>query len=178
MATISASISHSDFIEITRPIIGMRMTRPWLGYASAFLADFGKLHSETIKFKNGKVRKIMKGQASIMLDCTWRLERTRTIVFGRITGSRKLAHAMKWLKGRQITGISLQGDIPELELELDSRFRLRSFMGYEGASSWCVFLRDVKLFPRPKQWTKKWLNRDHELWLHYNRGRLECELGF
>lgn len=180
MATVSITISRLDFTELTRRILGMRMTRPWYGYANALFAECGKLHEEMqpITRKDGSVKKRIEGQAEFMLDCHWRLEQKRTVAFGRDSSNRKLASALKWLKSRKITDIRLEGDIPELVVELDGQYRLRSFMSYEGSSSWVVFLRDEKLFPRPKQWTKKWLNRDHGLWLHYYHGRLECELGY
>jgi hypothetical protein len=167
MAVEIRPISQKQFIKMTRPMLGLRVTRPWLGYGNAFFAEFGTLHTETITLRD-KTRRFKKGQASVMMDSQWRAELGKQIAFGCEDSERALERGLKILKGRKIVDVYTEGVIPEVVIVLNGGWRIHSFCNSECAC-WTLFLRDPKLFPRAKRWN----NFDHELCITFENQRLE-----
>ena len=118
------------------------------------------------------------GQMSIMNESVWKVEHGTGVSFGSDSSDPELVDAVEWLKGKVITNVKLPGSMAELQIELDHQFLFKSSSPAENETGWALFLRDPKLFPRPEKWRDKWFEKDHGLWIHFERGRLELELGF
>jgi hypothetical protein len=178
MAVESIEISPKQFRKITLPVLGLRVSRPWLGYGNALFLELGKLHFEPLtrlpSIKRLRRRtKSLKGQAGVMIDSDWRVERHRRFAFGRDSRDSHIEEGIRTLRGRRVQQVTLSPCGPELCLELEAGFHLHSFSTH-AAPCWAVFLRDPALFPRDP----RWFDLDHSLLVTFNEesGKLEKQM--
>jgi hypothetical protein len=132
----SERIARERFDELTRPILGLPVSHTWLGYGSALFLELGQLR----RFGRGPRSCNPKGQAGVMIECGWRVERARSVEFGTGSGDRRLRQAINRLKGPRVSSIELDGRIPELVIGLSDRRWVRSFMDFGGQPHWTLFL--------------------------------------
>ena len=135
MARTRQVITRADFAALTHPLVGLRVSHLWRGHGSALFLELGKL-------KRPGDRTNPQGVGSIMLEWSWRVEAPRSIAFGSWSSDRKIAAGVQSLRGRRVLAMSLVGRLPELELELTEGRWVHSFMTFEGAPMWTVFLPD------------------------------------
>jgi len=134
-------ITASQFGELTEPLLGLTISRPWRGHGSALFLELGGLHREAVAARTRRFS-ILRGQATIMMQWSWRIERVRSIEPGSWCTDRRLEHAINCLKGARITAMDVVGRLPELVLTLSGGRWIHSFMTAEGQPQWVVFLPD------------------------------------
>jgi hypothetical protein len=132
-----AGISHDRFHELSRCLIGLRITKPWHGYGSAIFIELGKLTLE--KWKNNEAE---FGEACVGIEWSWRVERKRSIAFGSWSGERKMNSGIESLIGRRVEEVVLVGRLPEIMVQMSGGLWLHSFMTAEGKPEWRVKLID------------------------------------
>ena len=128
-------ISRERFRELTRSLIGLPVSHTWRGYGSAIFLELGQVAVDP-RCKHPR------GEASIMIEWSWRIEGPRSIRLGSWSHERKLTNGVADLAGRRVEELSLTGRLPELELQLSGGRWVHSFMTFEGHPAWTVFLRD------------------------------------
>jgi len=145
------TITPKQFRTLTRPLVGLTVTRPWRGYGSAIFMELGQLHREPFRTRTGGYS--LKGQATIMIQWSWRVERQRSIAFGSWSGNRKITNGVAKLKDHSVEEIQLEGHLPELYMTLSDNLWVHSFATTESQPEWAVFLFDGS-------------------WIAVNRGRI------
>jgi hypothetical protein len=163
MAVESKAIASKRFQKITSPMVGLRVSKPWLGYANTFFLELGALHFEAMPIlpstKRFKLKtKTLRGQAGVMIDSDWRVERHGRFAFGRGSMDGHISAGFKEIRRRRVQSVALSQCGPELFLELEGGFHVHSFSNYR-PPCWAVFLEDPKLFPRDP----RWFDFDHSL---------------
>lgn len=137
-------ISQAEFHELAQPLIGLPITRPWLGYGSALFLELGKLRKvPPFVGAGGKVfHEKPQGRASVMVEFGWRMERRSSIELSFDSSPRRIQNAVRKLRGKRLASISLLGRIAEVSLELTEGLWIQTF-GYIGTKpDWCIFLPD------------------------------------
>jgi hypothetical protein len=84
----------------------------------------------------------LKGEATVMVEWSWRVELKRSIEAGSWSSDARLERALAGLKGRRLLALSTEGRLPELVVTLSAGRWLHAFMTAEGQPSWTVFLTD------------------------------------
>ena len=80
-------ISTEQFHLLTRPLIGKPLSKAWQGHGSAVFFEFGKLSDKS--YPKGPKRR-EKGEATLMIEWSWRIERPKSILFGDFSSQRKI----------------------------------------------------------------------------------------
>jgi hypothetical protein len=181
MATTQEPVSIAEFLLAVKPLKGMAVRRIRLGYSSALLVEFGRLHTEKWQLKRRAVRKLLEtrvvrsvyGQAGLLIEWNWRFERPRSIDVGSSDPLDSLDRCLQKYRSQRIKDIRLEGRLPELVLCFESDLWLRCCNCARGQPGWALFLRDRKRFPlEPRQ------AQDVSVWFKVNRGKLVREIGF
>ena len=146
-------ISRGKFSQLASELAGLCVTNPWRGAGSAVFLELGRLRKLPHIFADGPS---LKGQATVMIEWSWRVEGRRSVQFGSWSGDRKMDNGIMSLKGVRAEAFSLEGSLPELRIMFDDGRALQSFTTIEGQPEWCLFLKD-------------------ESWLHVARGTLRHE---
>jgi hypothetical protein len=126
----------SEFVELTRPLVGLEVSRPWRGYGSCVVLELGPL------VEKYRASEKPRGRVSIMMEWSWRVQTARAVSFGSWSSERKMNNGIARLEGMLVQEISIEGRLPELSVRLSGNRWLRSFMTAEGQPSWCVRLDD------------------------------------
>ena len=129
------ALAPGQFHEFTRSLVGLRVTLPWRGHGSALFLELGRLAPV-----QGKTRRT--GEACVMIEWSWRVEKERSIAFGSWSGERKMNSGIESLKGRKIVDVALVGRLPEISVQLSGGFWLQSYMTAEGKPEWSVRVAD------------------------------------
>lgn len=139
-------ITAAGFRERVAPLLGMEVSRAWRGHGSALFLELGALHDEP-GFRGAQ------GQATVMIEWSWRVERPRSIAFGSWSTDRKMDFAIPRLAGRRVESIAAEGRLPELVIALSGGLWVHAFTTVEEQPQWVLFLPD-------------------QSWLHVVGGRL------
>jgi hypothetical protein len=144
-------------------VIGLRVSKPWLGYANAFFLELGALHVEAMpKLPSSKRLKLktksLRGQAGVMIDSDWRVESHGKFSFGRGSKDTQIRTGFQEIRGRRVKSVAISPCGPELFLQLEGGFHIHSFSTFR-PPCWAVFLGDPELFPRDP----RWFSLDHSL---------------
>jgi hypothetical protein len=134
-----------DFAHRTGSLLGLRVSRPWKGYGSALFLEFGQLRPSYVGRKRRKPLG-PKGEATLMIDWTWRAERLRSIPFGSESSPRKITSGIAGFKGPRVEGIALLGRLPEIVVRLSGNAWVQSFGIAETQPQWVLFLQDGSYF--------------------------------
>jgi hypothetical protein len=129
---MSEVISADEFQKLTRPLVGMRLSKVWRGFGSAVFFEFGKLNL------NGTRRG--KGEGTAMVEWSWRVEKVRSVMFGSFSGERKIANGLQSLVSRKILDVVVEGRLPEIIIHLSGGLFIHSFTTMEGHPEWTLFL--------------------------------------
>jgi hypothetical protein len=130
---IKTKISHEEFIKITRPMIGLSLSYAWRGNGSAIFLEIGALKKE-------KGRNHPQGKFSVMIDCSWRIQKPRSIVIGSFATHPRIERHLSKLVGNHIKEVGLFGTLPEIIISLDSNVQVLSFETYDTQPSWSMRL--------------------------------------
>ena len=130
----------TDWIEHFQKILaGLRVSHVWRGYGSALFLELGAL-TPTIR-RDGSPG-IPEGQAGIMLEESWRIEETSSILCGSWSEEELWRPSFDQLKGREVTGLSVFGRLPEISIALAGGLYVSSFTITEGNPCWTLFDRN------------------------------------
>lgn len=129
-------MNRSEFDDLTRSFIGLELSRPWRGDGSALYAEVGPL-SHTYKRTNHP-----KADRGLEFSWSWRVESSRSLLFGSSSSDRRITHGVASLAGLTIEGVSLCGRLPELCVRLSGGRWITSFAASESQPDWSVFLPD------------------------------------
>lgn len=113
-------------------MLGMPVSHAWRGYGSALFLELGKV---TDSRENNP-----RGEATFMLEFDWRVEKLRSIYFGSTSGSHKITNGLKRLAQEEVTGVEIEGRLPELIITFSGNLWLRTFTLYEPQPQWTIFL--------------------------------------
>ncbi|MDQ3584756.1 MAG: hypothetical protein ACR2GW_03910 [Pyrinomonadaceae bacterium] len=131
---MAETISLEEFHAVTRCLVGMQVSHAWRGYGSAIFCEFGELRQSEAKN--------LKGEATVMLEWSWRVEKQRSVFFGSFSGERKIGNGLQALVGRKIVDVVVEGRLPELVISLSGQVWVHSFTTVEGHPEWTLFLPD------------------------------------
>lgn len=132
------SITTEEFATAVRSLIGLEISRAWIGYGTAAVLELGALKDET--GPDGQT--IQKGEVTIMVGWSWRIEGPWSVLFGSTSSRRQVSEGLTGLQTSRLTNITLDGSLPELTLELSNGMRIRSFMSADGDPEWLMMLAD------------------------------------
>jgi len=163
MAVRHKTISLDDFQRLSRPAVGLPISRPWLGYADTLFLELGPLHERRRRRSDGSMCLSLKGEMTVMIHGGWRVERPRSVDFGMYSSDVKIRNGIDRLCGRSVKSISLVGRLSELLTELEGNLSVQSFACGAGGD-WVLFL------PEP--------NSDVGFWLTRDRGRNVVGMGY
>ena len=139
---ICKKIAREEFDELTRPLLGLSISRTWRGAGTAIFLELGELSEEIYLRKDGTTRTSLRGQSGVMIEWSWRIERARSIELGSWSGNRKISNGLNRLRGLSIVDVQAEGRLPELSIQLSGQRWLHSWMTTESQPAWCLFLND------------------------------------
>ena len=134
-------ITREQFHALTRELVGLPVAHTWRGAGSAIFLELGGLTRETRMTRRGELTSL-RGEVSLMLEWSWRVESSRTIRFGSWSTEPRITAGVRALQGHTVTDVSVTGRLPELVLALDRDRWVHTFMTAEGQPAWAVRLRD------------------------------------
>ena len=137
-------ITAAELRARVAPLVGLEVSRPWRGYGSALFLELGALHEEPLPVSRVRPEggTVLRGEATVMIKWSWRVERPRSIAFGSWSTDRKMDFGIARLEGRRVEGITVEGRLPELVLALSGGRWVHAFSTVEGQPEWTLFLPD------------------------------------
>ncbi len=127
--------SREDALAFTKRFCGKIINRVWRGNGTAIFLEVGHLTDR-------------KGELTIMIEWSWRVEKHLNILFGSWSDESLLSDSLKKLKGLSVESISFQSRLPELVIELSNEFWVCSFSTVEGNPEWALITSDKTLHSR------------------------------
>ena len=128
-------ISKEEAIAFTLPFTGKAVTRVWQGNGSAIFLEIGELTDN-------------KGELTVMIEWSWRVEKGQEIEFGSWSDDSKFPDLLETLRGLTLESISFQSRLPEVVLELSSDTWVCSFSTVEGDPEWALITKGKTLHSR------------------------------
>lgn len=137
-------ITARELEDFFAPLVGMTVSRTWRGYGSTLFLELGALHEEPHPPSrvNPEGSVSLKGEATVMIHWSWRVERPRSIAFGSWSTDRKMDFGITRLEGRRVERIAVEGRLPELVIALSDGVWVHAFNTSEGQPEWSVNLPD------------------------------------
>ena len=132
--------------EIQKLLIGRPVSHVWRGIGSALLIEFGTLTNRIRP--SGISGKNPKGEITILIEWSWRIEGPRSILLGSWSSDGKWLKAFKGLLHARVTDVSVFSTLPELQIVLSNGKRVSSFMTAEGQPRWIINSR----IHAPRSW--------------------------
>jgi len=129
-------VNQSEFDDITRSFIGLELSRPWRGHGTALFSEVGPLLHTYERTKRPKAER------GLEFSWSWRVESSRSILFGSSSSDRRITRGVASLAGLTIEGISLEGRLPELCVRLSGGLWITSYAASETQPDWSIFLSD------------------------------------
>ena len=123
-------------------LVGKSVTRVWRGHGSALFLEFGKL-SEVVSPSGN--RRSKKGELTLMIEWSWRIERARSILGGSWSEEARWPAMFDQLLGATVTLAEVHGRLPEIEVSMSNGLRVCSYMTAEGQPQWALLVRDEKV---------------------------------
>ncbi len=118
-------ITDIQLYELIKPFIGKSVTRSWKGHGSTLFLDFGQL-------KEGK------GELTIMIEWSWRVEKSQSIWFGSWSDNHQIEDLIPKLYGYQLQNISIFARLPEISVSLSDNIWVNSFATTEDNPEWAL----------------------------------------
>lgn len=140
MATAAQVVTPASFRKLARPLLGLPVSRVWQSFEWTLFLELGRLAWESSRLKRARKRGSWKGQASVMLDFGWRIEREDGIVADLRSGRAVVTRALRSLRGRRVEGVAVEGRLPELSMRLSGGLWVRSLTVVAEQTEWAVFL--------------------------------------
>lgn len=131
---------QQEFDDLTRPFLGLPLSRLWRRCGSALYVEVGPL---SLRYPRSNYAKAERG---LEFGGTWRVETSRSILFGSSSSDQRINQGLKPLENLVIEGISPGGRLPELHVKLSSGRWQSSFAASESQPDWTAFLPDGSWF--------------------------------
>lgn len=138
----TAPISPQEFATLTKRLVGCPVSKVWRGHGSAIFLELGELHEESWQAKFGETRTDMKGQFTVMIEWSWRVERKRSVLFGSWSTDKVINFRLQKLNRLIVTDLSLFARLPELQIQFTNDFWLTSYHTSNGQPHWVLFEGD------------------------------------
>jgi len=87
-----------------------------------------------------------KAELGLSIYYHWRVEGSKSLLFGNSSGVRKIDNGISTLSGHTILEISLVGRLPEHYVKLSGNKWVCSFTSWQGQPEWAVNLSDGSWF--------------------------------
>jgi len=115
----------------------MPVSHSWRGYdGTALFLEFGALTPPGPRGNNPK------GEATLMVEWSWRVETRGAVKFGSWSGNKKMDNGIARLRNLKVLDISLVGRLPEVYIHLSGARWIHTFQTREAQPAWTVFLPD------------------------------------
>lgn len=121
-------------------LIDLPLSHLWRGYGSAIFLEFGRLTPSTRTRPDGTPQN-PRGEFSLMIEWSWRIESTTSILCGSWSDERLWEPKFDLLRNRAVTDLSVVGRLPEVVVALTEDYFVSSFMTAEGDPSWALLDR-------------------------------------
>lgn len=128
-------IGADEFRALTAGVAGLPVSAAWRGDGSTLFLELGEL-------TNDPEERHPKGEWTVMVQWSWRVEGPRSIHFGSGSTEGRITSGVARLAGDRVLGVALEGRLPELAVFLASGRTLRSFMTESGQPAWSLFRPD------------------------------------
>lgn len=125
-------VSKEEALEFVNPYFGKPVSRVWQGYGSAIFLEVGDLTND-------------KGELTIMIQWSWRVEKGHEIAFGSWSSDSDFSEYLKQLNGLSLKTISFESRLPEIVVELTNDTWVCSFSTVEGDPEWALMNRKQTL---------------------------------
>ena len=123
----------ASFKALAASLHGQSISYIWRGYGSAIFIEFGDL---TPKAERGISSTHTEGAVSLGVEWSWRIEDETDILCGSWSDEGIWEKAIDQLRDAQVSGLTLFGRLPEVELVTDGGVRFLSFSTTEGQPQW------------------------------------------
>ena len=153
---LNERINSLTFERDISVIVGMKLSKVWLGYADALFLECGRLKKELIKGH-------LEGQVTFMLDCQWRVENKWTVAYGRDSTSKLISNRTKKIVGERVETVEAIGGIPELLITLQNGQVIRTFQSFKGPPNWLIGFNDLELLNIEPEWK----SNDVSVWIKF-----------
>lgn len=127
----------SDSLSLIESLKGKVVSHVWRGHGSALFLEFGALTQNQGKKRNDELG-APKGELSLMIEWSWRIERPRSILGGSWSSECRWPGMFKQLIGNKVSHVEIFGTLPEIAVLLSNGLRVVSFMTAEGQPSWAL----------------------------------------
>jgi hypothetical protein len=144
------SLDHCN--RILSRLVGLPITRPWLGIGNTLFLELGRISREERERPSGGKYVVRKGRACIWIEPDWRVEGPRSIQFGTGFSDRIIENRLSSFKGARIERIIVEGAVPEITVWLDDGRHVRSFCDWTSQSRWRVGFDDLTLIDLSEEW--------------------------
>lgn len=132
--------------HLAQALVGLPVAHSWQGHGSAIFLELGSLSVReshvSLPGRETRVSRRPKGEVTIMIEWSWRVEGPRSVVFGSFSGERKVSKGLAGLVGRHVESANIVGRLPELCVSMSGGRWLHSFSTVEGQPKWAVLLPD------------------------------------
>lgn len=126
----------STFDRIAADIVGLNVGHLWRGYGSAIFLELGALSPGRVR-RDGSPGN-PRGELTIGIEWSWRIEDAASIICGSWSEEELWEPAFDLIRGSRVTGLTLIGRLPEIDLALTDNRHLVSFATAEGQPEWTV----------------------------------------
>ncbi len=147
-------LSRAQFLELTRPLIGQPVSRTWCGYGSAIFFEIGQLTQYELTRRDNEPIIRSRGEVSLMIEWSWRVERQSSIAFGSWNSKRQIESGIQKLQGLVIEQVELEGRLPEIVVELSGGRWVHSFMTVESQPQWSFIWHYEENAAHRRKWTR------------------------
>jgi hypothetical protein len=130
---------HHQLRKYRRALIGLKVSRVWRGHGSAIFLEFGAL---TLSPSTSPRRRSYKGEITLMIEWSWRLESKRTIIGGSWSPPSEWPALFRRIVGGRVTNVTTFGRLTEITVTTSSGLFLSSFMTANGQPAWALLSRN------------------------------------
>ena len=134
---VNRKITSEELNEYFKPLIGLPVSRPWLGHGSPIFLDLGKVSTET----HGNIN-FEKGDFGVQIDWDWRVEDKTEILFGSSDFRKYIENRLGSLRGVNVISMTVSGVIPEITITFSNGYILKSMSMCGGNPQWSVCVND------------------------------------
>ena len=131
-------LTTPDANLILQQLVELPVSLPWKGYGSDIFLELGELSPVQHDQNQGE------GQASISIRWDWRVESGSRILYGSSNSNPWIARGLEHLLGAEVKLLSVQGEVPELDIEFSNGHRLISSAMVMGGPAWSIRLLDSR----------------------------------
>lgn len=126
------NISKKEALSFVSPYLGKTINRVSQGHGSAIFLEIGELTDG-------------KGELTIMIEWSWRVEGESQIKFGSFSKPEEFPNLLSSLVGLTVKNISFQSRLPELVVQFTESVWLCSFSTVDGDPEWALITPEKTL---------------------------------